>query len=271
MATASGLPGVRAVGFGAPFQWLAGGLSDLARAPASSLAYGLITALCSFGIVWAIYVTHAAVWAIILSCGFVLVAPMLAMGIYECGRMLEAGERPRLSRMLFVSGAVRQDIAYLGVALAIIYMLWGQAAQIVYGLSTYQLHRTWADLIAFVLRSTEGHNMLLTGGIIGGMIAFLTYCLVVVTAPMLLDRRSNFFGAVATSVMAVNSSFGPLILWAILIAVLVAIAAATGFLALVFIFPWLGLASWRAYRALVDDVDPVDEAARPSLGLAVPD
>ena len=251
MTTASGLPGVRSVGFGAPFRWLGGGLADFARAPAPALGYGLICALASFGLCWAIYVTNAAFWTVALSAGFVLVAPMLAMGLYECGRLLEAGERPTLPRMLLVSGAVRQDVAYLGLALVLIYMLWGRAAQIVYGLSTFQLQSTWPGFIHFALSTPDGHSMLVTGTIIGGAIAFLTYCLVVVSAPMLLDRGANVFAAVATSFRAVNASFGPLLLWAAIIALLVGLSAATGFLALAVIFPWLGLASWRAYRDLV--------------------
>ena len=259
MATAMGLPDVRVVGFGAPFRWLAAGLADIGRTPVAALTYGLLVALLSFGLCWAIYVTNAAFWTLALSGGFVLVAPMLAMGIYECGRLIEAGERPGLGRILVVAGAVRGDIAYLGVALAIIFMLWGQAAQIVYGLSTFELHRTWGDFAAFAIGSSEGHTMLFTGALIGGVIAFLTYCVVVVAAPMLLDRQANVFAAVATSVRAVNVNFGPLLLWAAIIAVLVAAAAATGFLALTVIFPWLGFASWRAYRDLVDE-----EIARPS-------
>jgi uncharacterized membrane protein len=42
-------------------------------------------------------------------------------------------------------------------------------------------------------------------------------------------------------------------LWAVIIAVLVLISAATGFIAFIVIFPWLGLATWRAYRELVPD------------------
>ncbi len=252
MTAASRLPNVRTVGLDAPFGWLAGGLGDIGRAPLAALAYGLVIALLSFGICWAIYINNAAYWTLVLSSGFVLVAPMLAMGIYECGRALEAGERPSLSRMFLVTGAIRQDVAYLGVALGVIYMFWGQAALIVYGLSTFQQHRLWGDFITFVVSSREGHQMLATGAIVGGAIAFPTYCLVVVSAPMLLDRRSNVFVAVATSFRSVNANFGPLLLWAAIIAVLIAASAATGFLALIVVFPWLGFASWRAYRAIVE-------------------
>jgi uncharacterized membrane protein len=76
---------------------------------------------------------------------------------------------------------------------------------------------------------------------------------VVVSAPMLLNPNANVFAAVATSVRAVNANFFPLLLWAVIITTLLLMSAATGFLALIVVFPWLGLASWRAYKAVVDD------------------
>ena len=134
-----------------------------------------------------------------------------------------------------------------------IYFLWGRVAQIVYGLSTYQIHRDVDSLVAFAIGSSEGRAMLLTGTLTGGVLAFVTFALVVVSAPMLLNPQSNVFAAVATSVRAVNANFLPMLLWAVIITALLLLSAATGFLALIVIFPWLGLASWRAYRSLVED------------------
>lgn len=153
--------------------------------------------------------------------------------------------------MLFVRGAVRQDVAYLGLALTLIYLLWGRIAQIVYGLSTYRLHRTVEEFATFALTTDEGRTMLISGTIVGGIMAFFTYALVVVSAPMLLDRNANMFAAVFTSLRAVAKNFVPMMLWAFIIAALIAASAATWFLALAIVFPWLGLASWRAYRELV--------------------
>ena len=48
------------------------------------------------------------------------------------------------------------------------------------------------------------------------------------------------------------------------IAALLLASAATGFLALVVVFPWLGLASWRAYRALVADTEAAPLSAQPA-------
>jgi len=249
---AGGFGRIRTIGAAAPFRWLAGAWRDLGAAPLSFMLYGLALGVASLALCWGIVITNGAFWVLALTCGFVFVAPMLAMGLYEAGRTLEAGGKPSLSRMLFVRDALRQDIAYLGLALLLIYFLWSRFAQIVYGLSTWRLHRTVREFIAFAIGTPEGHAMLIGGTIVGRVIAFVTFCLVVVSAPMLLDRRANVFEAVATSFGAVAQNFAPLVLWAVLIVVFVLIAAATGFLAFTVIFPWLGLASWRAYRDLVE-------------------
>jgi uncharacterized membrane protein len=249
--SSGGLPEVSTIDWRAPFRWLAGGWRDLWAAPGPCLVYGLIMTLLSIALTYALIAADAAFWVLSLTVGFVFVAPMLAMGLYEAGRLIEHGETPTLREMLYVRSAVRLDIAYLGLALVLIYLLWGRIAQIVYGLSTYHLHRTVGEFTDFALHSSDGHTMLMTGSVVGGAIAYFTYCFVVVSAPMLLDRRTNAFAAIATSITAVVENFWPMTLWAVIIAVLVLLSAATGFIALVVVFPWLGLASWRAYRELV--------------------
>lgn len=251
--SSGGLPAISTIDMWAPFRWLGGAWRDLWTAPGPCLAYGLIVTLLSVALCYALIATDAAFWVLMLTVGFVFVAPMLAGGIYEAGRLIERGEKPTLGQMLYVRPAVRLDIAYLGLALVLIYLLWGRIAQIVYGLSTYQLHRTAADFAAFAVGTPDGHTMLMTGSVVGAVIAYFTYCLVVVSAPMLLDRRTNAFAAIATSITAVVENFWPMTLWAVIIAVLVLLSAATGLIALIVVFPWLGLASWRAYRELVPD------------------
>ena len=253
MESSGGLPDVALVSMKAPFCWLRGGWSDLWKAPGPCLAYGLIMALISFGLCYALVVSDAEFWVLALTVGFVFVAPMLAMGLYEAGRQIERGEKPTLGEMLYVRSAVRVDLAYLGLFLVLIYLLWGRIAQIVYGLSTYQLHRTTRDFVDFAIGTEDGQTMLLTGTLIGGAIAYLTYCAVVIAAPMLLDQKTGVFAAVVTSVRAVVDNFWPMTIWAVIIAVLVLVSAATGFIAFIVIFPWLGLATWRAYRELVPD------------------
>lgn len=247
------LPAVAKVGVGAPFRWLGGAWSDLWKAPFPCLAYGLALSAFSLWFTLTVYAHGASHWIFALSCGFVFIAPLLAMGLYETARCLERGQKPTLLAMILVRDALRQDLAYLGLALLLIFGIWVGFAQIVYGLSTRQIHRNLPDLIAFATGTFEGRRMIAVGSLIGGAVAFLAYSLVVITAPMLLDRRNDVFMAVATSVRSVIMNFRPMVLWALILAALTLSTAVTGFLGLTLVFPWLGLASWRAYRELVPD------------------
>ena len=251
MQTSGGLPAINTVTPGAPFQWLGRAWSDLWKAPFACLAYGLMLAIASACLVAWMFASGGALLAVIVTCGFVFVAPLLAMGFYEAGRLLSLNRKPRLGDLIFVRSAFRSDIAYLGLVLVMIFFIWGEIARIVYGLSTYRLHRTADELIAFAVDTPEGHGMLISGTIIGGVIAYLTYCIVVVSIPMLLRRESDFFVAIVTSVRAVTRNPGPMALWALIIAGLTAISVGTAFVGLIITFPVLGLASWHAYRDLV--------------------
>ena len=257
MESSPGFPSVNVIDATAPFRWLAGGWNDMRKALWPCLAYGLALTVVLMAGSAAFIASNAAFWVLALSCGFVFIAPMLAMGLYEAGRQLEQGQMPTLSQMLYVHQALRQDVVYLGLALLMIYLMWGRIAQVVYGLSTYSFHRTVGGFITFALSTAEGHAMLFSGTVVGGAIAFFTYCLVVIAAPMLLDNRTTVWAASAVSFLAVAKNPAPMLLWAALIVALLLVSAATAFLGLIVIFPWLGLATWRAYRDLVSATDTV--------------
>ena len=245
------MTGVNRVGAGASLRWLSQGWRDMLRAPGPCLVYGAAVAALSYGVWTSLMSSNLEFWALSLSCGFVFLAPMLAMGLYEAGRRIGDGERPTLRQMLFVRSAVRSDIFYFGLALLLIYLLWGRIAQVVYGLSTYRLHKTVPDFIDFAISTPDGHGMLIAGTLIGGVLAFFTFALSVVSAPMLLDQKANVFGAMFISLRAVSVNLPALLLWAFLITILLIACAASSWLGLILVFPWLGLASWRAYCDLV--------------------
>ena len=107
-----GLPDIAKVDMKAPFRWLAGGWSYLWKAPGPCLMYGLLVALLSFAIAYALVESDAEFWALALTCGFVFVAPMIAMGLYQRG-ILERSARfiVRLA-VAFVLGTVAMALIF---------------------------------------------------------------------------------------------------------------------------------------------------------------
>lgn len=245
------LPDVATISISAPLKWIAGAWQDYLRAPLPFIIYGIALSALSAMIAWALVFSGAFAWVFVLAGGFFLVAPILAMGLYEGGRMLEDGHTPGLTDIVFVRSAVKLDIAYLGLALFLIYLFWTRIAQIVYALSTPVMHKAPAEFLTFMLTTPEGLTMTLTGSIIGGVVAFMAFALAVVSAPMMLGGKTDVFIATITSVRCVTKNFVPMLFWAVLIAVLTAIGIATAFFGLIIVFPLIGLATWRAYRELV--------------------
>lgn len=256
MEEAGGLPGVRTISLTEPFRWLAGAWRDLWAAPMIFLLYGTaVTVICgavALGLVW----TGLAFWSVALAAGFVFIAPVIAMGIYEGGRMLEMKQRPTLQRVAFVRSALRRDAFFLGLALLIIFGVWLEMALITSGLAASRIYPDFQAFAEFALTTPAGRSMLLWGTVIGGILAWFTFCLVVVSAPMLLDRRYDIFTATVTSVRCVVNNTLPMLAWAATIGAMILASVATGFFALIVIIPWLGLASWRAYRSLVQEQQP---------------
>lgn len=245
------LPDINPIPLRAPFDWLAAGWRDFCAIPAVALGYGLILAGISARIFWSLYTTGSAGWFYVLLGGFLLVGPILGMGLYQASRMLESGQKPTFADVFWVRDAARKDQLMLGLLLVFLYFLWTRMAQVIYALSTWRILRDRSEFLDFALFDPNGQIMILMGLATGGFVAFCNYSLAVVAAPMLLDRRFDVFMALGTSVRAVNRNFFPMLIWAFLITFLTLIGIGFAFLGLAIVFPVIGMASWHAYRDLV--------------------
>lgn len=251
MAETFRLPDVKTVALGAPFDWLARGWRDLWRAPFACLAYGAGLALISLAITGTLFLTGNFTWFLVLAGGFLILAPLFGMGLYRAACLLEKGRSPALPSMVVQPGILRADIMLLGVAVFVLFGIWVEAAYIIYGLATHSVHQSVFDFLAFMFTTPDGLRTALIGTLIGGTIAFFAFTIIVVAAPMLLEDETDFFIAVITSVRSVLANLPAMLLWAFLIAVLTGIGLALAVVGLAVIFPWIGLSSWHAYRALV--------------------
>ena len=241
----------------APWGWLARGAQDFRRAfwPCFILGLGFtaVSGLIALGLVKA----GLASWLFALAGGFLILAPLLATGLYECARRLEQGEAVTIRSMLFARARAPIQLAYLGVALAILYFLWLRLAQVLYAMFSFRTYQGLQDFTDFVLNTPGGMAMALIGTAVGGMIAAFAFTISAISAPMLLDRDTDVFTAMASSINAVRINPRAMILWAMVIAALTALGIATLFIGLAFVFPWVGLASWHAYRSLTETASDV--------------
>ncbi|MEL7547197.1 MAG: DUF2189 domain-containing protein [Pseudomonadota bacterium] len=253
MSETTQLPNVKRVHFSAPFAWLAMGWNDFKTAPFVFGLFGAGLALISIAIAGTLYATGRFSWFLVLAGGFMIIAPIIATGLYRGAQMIEQDKSPAVIDLIRPLMRGRPDQLMLGVALVFLFGLWAEVAYLIYGLSTSAVHRTMLDFFGFMF-TPAGLQMALIGTLIGGAIAFLAYAIVVVTAPMLLQEDMDFFIALITSVRSVLANVPAMLLWAVMIVLLTILGIATAFVGLVIIFPWIGLSSWHAYRSLVEPI-----------------
>ena len=253
------LPTIRPVPLGAPLTWLALGWRDLWRCGPWGLLHGLVLAF--FG---ALLVLGAGdrFWLLMGAfSGFLVVAPVLATSLYALSRALERGEPvgartivqtwTRWQHSRFAAHGGYWSLVRFGLLLSLAGTGWVlTSAALITALSPAPVH-TPMDFLRHVVLAQRGHlfELWLT---MGALMAAPLFASSVVAMPLLLDRRVDVLQAVLTSWQVVLANPGALALWAALIMGLTLLGMATALLGLIVVLPWLGHASWHAYRALVD-------------------
>ena len=114
--------------------WLVVGWRDLCRQPLPSLAYGFTVFIASFGVVSGLFFFG---WDYILFpafAGFMVVGPIVAIGLYEKSRRIAMGEPITFEDMLFVRPQSGGQILFTGVLLCLLMLLWIRAAVLIYAL-----------------------------------------------------------------------------------------------------------------------------------------
>jgi len=232
----------------APWRWLGAGWRDIWASPVQSIGYGLVIVGSGLVIVYTLWAARLAALIPVALGIFALVGPLLALGLYEASRRLEAGEAPGLFPVRFAGPRSRGQIAYIGFFLLFAALVWVLLAMGLYAVTTAGTYVPLDQFISFALTTTRGLAMLVVGTLLGGAVAFAIYLLTVVSIPMLMNEKIDAFTAIGVGVSTFKSSPGPMLLWAWLIGILIVGGVATLFVGLAIVFPLLGHATWHAYR-----------------------
>lgn len=235
----------------AAFGWLEAGWRDLWHTPLPSLAYGLLVLLVSIGIIWGLFAFQLDYILFPAIAGFMVVGPLVAIGLYQKSRDIEAGRPVSLARMIFVRAASGAQVWYTGAILCLLMLVWMRAAVIIYALFVGLRPFPGLDhIIPMLVGTPEGWGMLVVGTVVGGLFAAFSFAISTFAIPMLLAEKTDAFTAMGTSISLVWNNLAVMLAWGAIVLALFLICFATALLGLVVIFPLLGHATWHSYRAI---------------------
>lgn len=235
----------------AAFGWLKAGWKDFCIQPGVSLAYGFVVFAVSIAIIWMLFSLGLDYILFPALAGFMVVGPLIAIGLYQKSLDIENGQRTSLPRMLFVDAKSGGQVLYTGAILCLLMLLWMRAAVIIYALFFGLTPFPGLDHITEMLISTpEGWSMLLVGAVVGGLFAAFSFAISAFSVPMLLDKDVDAFTAMGTSISLVWNNLPVMLMWGAIVLALFIISLLTGLVGMIVVFPLVGHASWHAYRAI---------------------
>jgi uncharacterized membrane protein len=181
----------------------------------------------------------------------------MAMGLYEVSRRCEQRLAPDLTLSLTCWDSHLGSMGMLVLVLIVLELLWGRASLVVFAV----FFNTGMPSTASVLQAIfnpENWEFVAVYLVVGGVFAGLVFATSVVSIPMILDRDTDAISASITSMQVFFANLPIMLLWGALITVLVGVALLPWGLGLLLIGPWLGHASWHAYRGSVkwQDAEP---------------
>ena len=231
--------------------WLAAGWSDFRTEPAQSLAYGLAVFALSVLVIWGLSAVGLPSLILPALSGFLVVGPLLAIGLYEKSRRLQAGQPVTLANIIVTHPRSGGQLVFAGLLLCLLVMLWLRAADLLYALFYGLLPFPGYDqILGQLLTTPRGWALILTGSAVGGLFAAFAMAISLFSIPMLLERRVDALTALGTSFALTTQNLRAVLPWGAIVVAGFALSAATGLLGLIVIFPLLGHGTWHAWIAL---------------------
>ena len=246
----------RRLGTWEPIGWLRLAWGDFKTAPRQSLTYGAVVVLLSWALAYIAIRFGGYFELLALVSGFILVAPLLAVGTYSISDQIERGLKPSLRRCFIEERRAFGNLMVFALVLMIVFLVWWRAASAVHIFFPVDMTTPdWTDYLQF----------LGIGSVIGSIFATIVFSAAAFSLPMLVDRETDAVTAVVTSINAVLRNKPAMAVWAAMIVLAVAPGFAmlligrergAGFalvMALLGItLPLIGHATWHAYRATID-------------------
>jgi uncharacterized membrane protein len=237
-------------------RWLRLGWQDFLATPTISLTYGAAFVIVSLIVTLGLVEIGLGSLVLPLAGGFIILTPILVVGLYDVSRRREQGMEATLRDVLSAYGEHAGQLSAMGIVLMLCFWMWVEIALVlfmgIFSQTPPSLERFFTDVIF----STNGAILLIAGSAIGAVFAAVVFAISAVSVPLIFDRPVDVITAISTSLLTVRGNWRLMFGWAALIALVLASALATAFIGLAVALPVLAYATWHAYRDLIEPAPP---------------
>lgn len=245
---------IKPIRFSDPLRWLWQGLRDMVSQPLITLFYGVCFWLMAL-ILLAVFKSNPEYTLSAIS-GCLLIGPFLAMGLYDVSMHMERGETPSMGSSLTCWESHVKSMMMLIMVMVVLELLWGRASLVVFAVSFNTGGMPTTATVLEAVFNPENWEFIIVYACVGGFFAGLVFACMMVSIPMILDRDTDAITACITSMRVFVDHTAVSLFWGLLITLLAVLAMLPSAAGLLVVGPWLGFASWHAYRASVRVTEP---------------
>jgi uncharacterized membrane protein len=245
---------IKPIRFSDPLRWLWQGLRDMVSQPLITLFYGVCFWLMAL-ILLAVFKSNPEYTLSAIS-GCLLIGPFLAMGLYDVSMHMERGETPSMGSSLTCWESHVKSMMMLIMVMVVLELLWGRASLVVFAVSFNTGGMPTTATVLEAVFNPENWEFIVVYACVGGFFAGLVFACMMVSIPMILDRDTDAITACITSMRVFVDHTAVSLFWGLLITLLAVLAMLPSAAGLLVVGPWLGFASWHAYRASVRVTEP---------------
>jgi len=235
----------------AALDWLRAGWQDFKVKPGTSLFFGVAVFLASVLVVVGLFALALDYILLPALAGFMVVGPLLAIGLYEKSRRIGENEPFTLAAMILVRPRSGGQVLFTGALLCLLMLFWMRAAVLLYALFFgLRPFPGLDDILPMLFTTPSGWSLLVVGTLVGGLFAAFSFAISAFSVPMLLDQRVDALTAMGTSMALVWNNLPVMLTWGAIVLALFVASVLTGLVGLIVVFPVLGHATWHAYKAV---------------------
>ena len=226
----------------AAVRWLKLGWQDFKRAPRQSFTYGLAMVILSY-MISILALKYGNLYSLLtLLSGFILIGPVIAIGLYSISCQLQEKKKPVLGHCLREGRRHFANVIVFGFILLVVFLIWARSASM---LHVFYPVQSGSDISSYL-------TFFGIGTLVGAVFSAIIFTASAFSLPMIMDRKVDMITAVITSISAVMKNKKAMLVWASFIVISVVLSFATAFIGFLVLLPIIGHATWHAYQETID-------------------